>query len=182
MVYQAWKKRPTVAPRYLHRQSDKCKVKSVIASDVMNAVIHSLKLYIEDFELKVDNLPDVNENTLITQIEALQREQHKVKKKLSKIFDDYEDGVYTANEFVERKAKHNARLEAIEKQIEELENSIPEKENYEEKIMQFSDTLDALLDETLDADIKNEYLKQIIEKIEFSRENGEEFILDVFLK
>jgi hypothetical protein len=39
-----------------------------------------------------------------------------------------------------------------------------------------------MLDETLDAEIKNTYLKQIIDKIEFSRENNEEFILDVFLK
>ena len=45
-----------------------------------------------------------------------------------------------------------------------------------------SEALDALLDETLDAEVKNEYLKRIIYKIEFSRENDEEFILDVFLK
>ena len=102
--------------------------------------------------------------------------------KLSKAFDDYEDGVYTANEFVERKAKHNATIEALQKQMAELENSIPEKEEFEEKIMFLSDALDSLLDETLDAEIKNEYLKRIIDRIEFSRENNEEFILDVFLK
>ena len=64
----------------------------------------------------------------------------------------------------------------------ELESSIPEKEEYEEKIIMFSEALDNLLDETLDADVKNEYLKAIFEKIEFSRENGEEFILDFHLK
>lgn len=50
------------------------------------------------------------------------------------------------------------------------------------KIMALSDALDSLLDENIDADIQNEYLKQIIDKIEFSRENNKEFILDVFLK
>lgn len=182
MVHQAYKKKPTVAPRYLHRQSKKCTVKSVIASDVINAVIHSLKLYIEDFEAKVDNLPDVDENSIVAQMEALQRKANTTKKKLSKAFDDYEDGIYTANEFVERKAKHTAALEAIEKQMYELESSIPEKEEYEEKIIMFSEALDSLLDETLDAEIKNEYLKRIFDRIEFSRENNEEFILDVFLK
>jgi hypothetical protein len=48
--------------------------------------------------------------------------------------------------------------------------------------MYLSDALNSLLDETLDAEIKNNYLKQIIERIEFSRENSDEFILDVFLK
>ena len=182
MVHQLFKNKPTVAPRFLHRQSTKCKVKSVFASDVINAVAHSLKLYIEDFEMKIDNLPDVNENTILMQIEGLQKKMAQVKRKLAKAFDDYEDGIYSANEFVERKAKHNVTIEALQKQIFELENSIPEKEEFEEKIILLSNALDALLDEDLDAEVKNEYLKSIIDKIEFSRENNEEFILDVFLK
>lgn len=182
MVHQAYKNKPTVAPRYLHRQSTKCKVKSVFASDVINAVSHSLKLYIEEFEMKIDNLPDVNENTILEQMEALQRKANAVKKKLAKAFDDYEEGIYTANEFVERKAKHNATLETLQKQMTELEISIPEKEEYEEKILYLSDALNALLDDDLDAEVKNEYLKQIIDRIEFSRETDDEFILDVFLK
>ena len=182
MQYQPYKTKPTVAPRFLHRQSTKCKVKSVFASDVMNAVVHSLKLYIEDFEAKIDNMPDVDENTILAQMEGLQKKANQIKKKLSKAFDDYEDGIYSANEFVERKAKHNASLAALQKQMDELESSIPEKEEYEEKIMFLSDALDALLDDSLDAEIKNEYLKRIIDKIEFSRENDDEFILDVFLK
>jgi len=182
MQYQAYKHRPTTEPRFLHRQSKMCKVKSAVASDVMNAVVHSLKLYIEDFSMKVDNLPDVDENTIVAQIEGFQKKILQSKRKLAKIFDDYENEVYTANEFVERKAKHNADIESFEKQIIELENSIPEKEEYEDMIISISEALDHVLDPDLDADIKNEYLKRIIDRIEFSRENDEEFILDVFLK
>ena len=132
--------------------------------------------------MKVDNLPDVDENSVLDQIEALQKEQAKTKRKLAKAFDDYEEGIYTANEFVERKAKHNAKIEAIENQIRELEDAIPEKEEYAEIIIKLSDALEHLLDETLDAEVKNVYLKSIIDRIEFSRENNEEFILDVYLK
>ena len=96
MVHQAYKKKPTVAPRYLHRQSAKCKVKSAIASDVINAVAHALKLYIEEFQMNIDNLPDTNENAIVGQIEALQKELTKAQKKLSKAFDDYEEGIYTS--------------------------------------------------------------------------------------
>lgn len=181
MQYQPYKNKP-VLPRFCHRQSTVCKVKSAVADDVMKAVIHALKLYIEDFEFKVDNIPDADENTIQTQIDTLQRNMAQIKRKLAKAFDDYEDGVYTANEFVERKAKHNAAIESIQKQIAELENSIPEKEEYEELILMLSEALDSLLDEELDAEIKNEYLKRIIEKIEFSRENGEEFVLDIYLR
>ena len=182
MAYQPYKKKPNTEPRFLHKQSQLCKVKSVIASDVMNAIAHSLKLYIEDFECKVDNLPDVDENTIVGQLEVLQAELRKAEKKLARLFDAWEDEKISDNEFVQRKAVNTERIEAIKQQMDELEDSIPEKEEYQEKIMMLSDALDALLDENLDADIKNEYLKQIIDRIEFSRENNTEFIIDVFLK
>ena len=183
MTYQSYKRhKGKTAPRYLHQSSQMCKVKSVVAEDVMKALVHSLKLYIEDFEMKVDNLPDVDENSISAQLEALQKEKKRIEKVLSKIFDDYEAGIYTANEFVERKAKHNASIDTIKRQMIELENSIPEKEVYEELIVLLFEALDSLLDPELDADIKNEYLKRIIDRIEFSREDNESFILDVFLK
>lgn len=182
MHYQDYAHRPTTSPRFLHKQSQFCKVKSVIADDVLNALVHALRLYIEDFEAKVDNLPEVDETSIVEQLEALQREIRKSEKKLAKLFDAWEDEDISDNEFVQRKAVHNERIESIKKQIDDLEDSIPEKEEYQEKIMKLSDALDALLDKTLDADIKNAFLKQIVDRIDFSRENEDEFILDVFLK
>ena len=183
MQYQGYKHRKgMVAPRYMHKPSQICNVKSVVADDVMNAIIHALKLYIEDFEAKIDNLPDVDENTISGQLEALQAQLRKTEKKLAKLFDAWENDDISDNEFVQRKAVHNERIASIKKQMDELEDSIPEKEEYEELIMGLSDALDALNDKTLDADIKNEYLKNIIYTIEFSRENNDEFILDITLR
>lgn len=182
MIHQPYKNRPKVTPRFLHPSSMKCKVKSATAEDVMSAVVHALRLYIEDFETKVDNLPDVDENEIQAQIDALQKELTKTKKRLAKLFEAWEDETISNNEFVERKAVNNQKIESIEAQMRELENAIPEQEEYSEKVMMFSDALDALLDNEIDAEIKNEYLKQIIEKIEYSRENGAEFILEITLK
>lgn len=181
MIYNGYKKHNAQA-RILHRQSQLCKVKSALLSDVLNAFIYGLKQYIADFEVKVDNQPDVDENEIQGQIQALQKEQRKIEKVLDKMFDDYEAGVYTANEFVQRKAKHNSRIESIVAQIKELENTIPEKEEYQVMISNFYTALDLLADNEIDAKLKNEYLKTFIDKVEFSRENGEEFILDIHLK
>lgn len=182
MHYQGNNKRQGTAPRYCHPVGQLCKVKSVLASDVLNAVAHSLKMYIEDFELKIDGMPSVNEDAVAIQIDALKKEMRKIQRKLDKLFDDYEEEIYTANEFVERKAKHNERMEAIKEQIAALEETVPEKEEYEEKVLRLTDALEALEDDTLEAEIKNRYLKEIVDKIEFSRENNDEFILDVYLK
>ena len=182
MHYQGYPSKPTTSPRFLHAAVQLCKVKSALADDVLKAVAHSLRMYIEDFELKINGMPSVNENTVAIQVEALKKEMKKIQRILDKLFDDYENEIYTANEFVERKAKHNERIASIKEQIATLEETIPEKEEYQDKILKLSDALEALEDESLDADIKNKYLKEIVDKIEFSRENGTEFILDVYLK
>ncbi len=182
MHYQGMKHRPGTAPRFCHPSGQLCKVKSAIEEDVIKAVARSLEMYIDDFELRLEGMPSVNENAVSLQIEVLQKELRKVKRKLDKVFDDYEDEVYTANEFVERKAIHNERIAAIQQQIAALENTIPEKEDFEDKVVRLTEALAALEDQTLDAEIKNAYLKDIVERIEFSRENNEEFILDVYIK
>ena len=182
MQLQLYKNKPNVAPRFHHRQSQVCKVKSVLVSDLMNALVHSLKLYIEDFEVRLDNLPDVDENSIMTQMDIIREQIRKSEKKLSKLFDAWENDDITDNEFVQRKAVHNDRIERLKKQMDDMEDSIPEREQYEERIQRLSDALDAITDEDLDADAKNQFLKEIIENIEFSRENNEEFIIDVFLR
>lgn len=183
MHYQANKHRPTTAPRFCHPSVQLCKVKSANADDVLNAVAHSLRLYIEDFELKIDGMPAVNEDAVALQIESLNKELRKTKRILEKLHEDYEAGdIYTPNEFVERKAKHNERIASIQEQIAALEDTIPEKEEYEDKILKLTDALEALEDPDLEAEDKNRFLKEIVDRIEFSRENGEEFILDVYLK
>ena len=181
MTYNGFKK-TNAKPRVLHRPSKLCKVKSAMLSDVINAFIYGLKQYLADFEVKINNQPDVDENEIQGQIQALEKEKKKIEKILDKIFGDYESGIYTANEFVQRKAKHNNRIEQIEKQIKELEKTIPEKEEYQEKISSLYEALDLLADPDVGAKDKNEYLKTFIDRVEFSRENNDEFILDIQLK
>ena len=182
MVYCGYTHLKNVAPRVNHRPSQNCKVKSATLTDIMNAFVHGLKLSLEDFQIKIDNASIVDENDIQKQISSLEKEKKKIERLLAKIFDDYENEIYTANEFVQRKAKHNARLEIIEKEIAELETTIPERTEYEEKIMSLYEALDLLKDNSIDAGVKNEYLKSFIDKVEYSRDNNEEFILDIYFK
>lgn len=179
--YQEYKNRPT-APRFTHKSSKVCKVKSVVADDVMQALVHGLKMQIEEFEMKIDNISNVDENSIKEQIETISSEIRKTERKLSKLFDAWENESISNNEFIERKQVNNDRIETLKKQLHDLEKTIPETEEFEEKIVKLSDALEALLNPKLDADIKNAYLKEIIDRIEFSRENNDEFILDIFLR
>lgn len=180
ITYQPYGK--TRVDRYIHKPNTYgCKVKSAIAKDVIAAVTHGLKMYIEDFEMKVDKTPDVDENSIELQIELMRKELRKIEKKKAKLFDSWENEDITNNEFVERKAIHNQRIEILEKQIMELEYAIPEKEEYQDILLKLSDAFIAIRDEELNIEDKNHYLKKIIKRIEFSRENDDEFILDIDL-
>lgn len=182
MVYCGYGKMENVMPRINHRPSQYCKVKSATLDDIMNAFAYGLKLSLDDFQMKVDNAGLSDESEILSQIEALEKEKKKIEKILVKIFDNYEADLYTANEFVQRKSKHNARLESIEREIAELETAIPQKTEYEEKIVSLHKALEMLKDDSLDAGTKNEFLKTFIEKVEFSRESNGEFILDINFK
>lgn len=170
------------SPRFMHVQSYLCTAQAVTVADVMDAVVECLRRYIANFELKIDNNPCGEEKTLQNELDALEKELIKTKRKLRKLFDAWENSVITDSEFAERKALNNERIQSLKKQIGDIEDSALKKEDYQEIVISLRDALAALLDDTVDADIKNEYLKSIIDRIEYSRENREEFILDVYLK
>ena len=184
LAYQAYQsdRKENYRPRYTHRQSQLCSVKSIIADDVINAVVRGLKDYIADFELKIDNLPAVDENSVKGQIELLQTEMRKTERKLAKLFDAWENEDISNNEFVERKAVNNKKIASIKAQIAELEDTIPAQEEFVEIVERLHTALDALTDPDIDADIKNEFIKAIIERIDFSRDTGDTFNLDIYLK
>lgn len=168
--------------RYTHKANTAgCTVKSALWTDVLAAVEHALKMYIEDFEVKIENSSDTDEKEIANKIASLRKEMDKINKRKTNLIEMREDGEITHNEFIERKAVHDQRLEILQDQIDELEYTIPEKEEYEEKLLLVSDAFIALSDDELDAETKNRFLKKIVKSIEFSRENDEEFILDIDL-
>jgi hypothetical protein len=181
MVYYAHRKTPGQKERFHHGRSVMCKVKSVFFSDVIDAFAHGLRMYLDNFQMELESSPDIDEADIQKQIQALQAEKRKVEKILDRVFDEYEAENYTPNEFVKRKAKHNARIEAITKEIEELESVIPQKMEYEEKIIYLHEAIEMLKNDEIPAGVKNTYLKQFVQRIEFSRESDEEFTLDIYL-
>ena len=168
--------------RYTHTaNTEGCKVKSAIYDDVIAAVEYALRKYIEDFELKIEETSTVDERAIAKQIDNLRKELAKIKRRKTSLIEMREDRSITHNEFIERKAVHDQRLEVLEEQIYELEHTIPEREEFEDRLLKVSDALIAMTDDELDAETKNMFLKKIVRQIDFSRENGDEFILDIDL-
>lgn len=188
LVYQGYSTRPNMSPRYVHVHSVFCKMKSSSAKEVIDAVIIGLKAHIEDFELKMTNEFEIeNKKKQDDVIEFIEKELIKLKKSRTKLFDYLEDGIYTKEEFVERKGILTVKIEELEKQLEAEKLKVGEEVNYEEKIVTLKQIIESLKDDSIGAKYKNDFLKEVIDHIDyecedFGRGRGGQIYLDIFLK
>ena len=174
--------------RLKHPNSSLCKKKSLPLQDVMDAIVEALTATIADFEMKMeaDNNQDERARHQI-QLDAMEAELAKLERKRKQLFQDYEDEVYTRDEFIERKQHYNQAIEEIKKQIQEAQNAFPEPVNYSEQITNLHAMIDCIKDPDITAKKKNDFLKQFIDRItydavDYGRSKGGKVILEVFLK
>jgi len=176
--------------RLQHKRSFVCNKKSLPAYQVLDSFVEALKEIIADFEIKMES---GNDNTELIRhqdiISDLEKELASQEKRKQRLFDSWEadDGTYTKEEFIERKQKYTATIEAIKSKIQEMKKAVPVPVNYAEQIVTLHQMIDCLNDTNLDAQAKNDFLKQYIDRIDydvidFGQAKGGQAVLDVYLK
>ena len=188
MCYQAYATKPTAIPRFIHPETNTHRVKSAQAPVVMSLLCQTLKAYIEDFEFKVTNAGrDEEIKKHAEEVARLEAALDKAKTRRRRLFDDYDDGVYTLEEFKERKAVWAERIENMTDELEDLLKHKPLEVDYHEKSIKFTKALEAVQDPDTPAKTKNELLKDIIERIDYTcedlgRNKGGKVTLDLTLR
>lgn len=188
--YQTFNSTRNAKPRYSHDSVIKCKKKSLYAETVLKAVIEGLKLIIEDFEIRMTNDHSVREAQMhASLIEGMEKELTKQEAKKRRLFDSYEsdDGMYTREEFIERKQMYTASIEKLKEQIKEMKVNAPLPIDYTEKIATLHSLIDMMKDDDVSGKAKNDLLKTVIEKIEYDvidygRNKGGKAVLTIHLK
>ena len=174
--------------RLKHPNSTVCKKKSLPLQDVLDALVDALNATIADFEMKMeqnDNAAEVAKYQ--AQLDAMEAELAKMERKRTKLFLDYQDQIYTRDEFIEWKQHYNQEIEKIKKQIQEAQEAFPEPVDYAEQIVNLHAMIECIKDQDLSAKAKNDFLKQFIDRITYDaidhgRSKGGKVILEVFLK
>lgn len=186
--YQGYTTLPNTTPRYAHPESLHCKKKSLPMYQVIETVVETLKRDIADCELKMqsDSNKAVREHHL-QRIAAVEAELAKQEKRRDGLFDKYDAGDYTRDEFIERKQKYIRVIEELKQQLADLKASTPEFVDYSERITTLYSLIDCIKDPTIDGKAKNDYLKQYIERIDYDVEDygdqrGGKALLDIILK
>lgn len=175
MQYQRYLNRPNVNKKYIHAAGYSCKVKSINYTDFIDIIVSELNSKISDFTIKLDNYNLDTKKAEYEQIKkSLDDNLSKEKKKLNRLFDDFEEQeneeLYTKEEFKERKIIISTKIKNLKSEIENL--VIPSSAEYETKVHRFSELLETIKDDATPVIHKNMLIKGIIKRIEYAYNNG----------
>lgn len=162
------------APRLLCDGQTHCKTGSCLYSEMEERVISILTDCIKDFEIRLKN--DEGDSAklharLIKNLEAKQKElDEKELAQWEAQADPDPAKRMPTHIFQQLNEKLLKEKEEVRQALCKAYESMPEPVNYEEKITQFSEALNALKDPTIAAAKKNRLLKACIERIEYHRD------------
>lgn len=173
MVLQTYKNEKN-APRFICPEQARCKTGSCVFDVFLDKVRQVLEQCIEDFEVRIKNDEGDSLKLHANLIKNLEKRMKDLQaKELSQweAQSDPDPSKRMPHEiFQQLNAKLLAEKEEVQQALCKACESMPEPIDYEERIVRFTDALNALKDPHVDADKKNALLKTCIERIEYHRE------------
>lgn len=157
-------------PRFECTNMKYCKCGSVTYADLMERLIDALERCIEDFTVELNNTDNDELKRHQNVISMLERRLQELELKEVKQWELFSEGKMPETIFNNLNEKLLKEKEEVNEALCNAVNTTHEPTDYKNKIMKFSDALDALQDPNVSATIKNKYLKEIIEKMTFNRE------------
>ena len=159
---------------------------------VESKLLSALSALLEDYKLKVlyndnsdiENLLLINENSIQNNTIQL----NKLKNQLNSTYDLLEQGIYTKTIFKERSELLKQQIEETSALIKKLENEkkdILSRRNHKEVFVPKIENVIESYYKTNDIKLKNDLLKSILEKVEYTKINPsskDDFKLKLFLK
>lgn len=148
-----------------------CKSGSVPFDEAIDYIRKTIKDCIADFKLMIKNDQD---DSIKLHKDLVVELKNKLKELEEKEVDQWEAQYDRKNPmpphiFEKLNKKLLKEKEEVKKALEKAEDSIPQEIDYRDRIVKFTDALKKLDDPKVDAKTKNQYLKDIIDRIDFDR-------------
>lgn len=151
-----------------------CKSGSVVYEEIMTRVCGTIREAIENFEIRVVNNQDDSAKLHKSLIESLERKLAKLKEQelLQWKAQTDPDPAKRMPAEIFKVLNENLRQEKIdlEEALSEAYEAMPEPIDYREKIVKFTEVLEAVENPDVSVEHKNRYLKDIIERIDYRRD------------
>ena len=181
-------------PRLVCSKQQSCKTPSIRLPLVIDTVVDELKNYIADFEIKLE-ADETSDHIQEKQLEIVQKNLDDLEVQQERLFQFLENGTYDEVTFTKRNKNLAVKREELRAEYNTILHSIPKKIDYHESIVRIHGAIGLLRDENVPVKAKNDYLSDLIERIEYStdeplkrgggahfRDNTPDFTLDIFLR
>lgn len=160
-------------PKLVCNNQFHCKSGSANFYEIYKDVCSALKDCIDDFEVRINNEQD---DSIKLHVDLVKRLEKKLKELEEKELAQWEaqydpdpDKRLPQSIFKKLNEKLLKEKEEIQKALCKAKESVPKQIDYREEKLKFTDALAALEDPSISPKTKNQYLKNIIERIEYER-------------
>lgn len=178
--------------------NSKCDNVSSKISLVEKKILEGLEIWLKEYEAEINNMQfKKTENNIIdikqVSIKKIISDLDKCKEKMNRIYDFFENGVYSLDVFTERKNKILSEEIDLKNKYDELKKELDEfekKQKAKKNLIPQTKNVLKNYDECTDIKMKNDLLKSVIEKVEYLKTekcykksvNAENFELLIFPK
>lgn len=142
-------------------------------------IIHALEEWLNDYKLKWNNSTlnknDESEAALALQIKNIEKQKAELQKQLTNACEFLEKGVYTPDLFKTRSDAINAELNSLNIEADKLNKLLKNIDQRKIEAKTIIPKIEKLIDVYFslpDAATKNKMLKEVIERVEYTREKG----------
>lgn len=160
-------------PKLVCNNQVHCKSGSVLFDEVFDEVCKIIKDCIKDFELRIENKQDDSiklHKDLLTRLESKMKELEKKEiEQWDAQYDPDESKRLPPHVFKVLNEKVLKEKDEVTKALAKAKDSMPKIVDYNEELLKFKDALLALKNPKVPAKVKNQYLKGIIDRIEYER-------------
>ena len=181
-------------PKLVCNNQFRCKTGSVIFEEVYTDVCNAIRECIREFEIRIKDNKDDSFKLHRDLVKRLEKKLEELEKKeveqWEAQYDPDESKRLPPHIFKVLNEKVLKEKDEVNKALCKAKDSIPVPVDYRDELKKFTDALNKLEDPNVDAKIKNQFLKNIIDKIEYERgetiritkENAKEYGIDVITK
>lgn len=160
-------------PKLVCNNQVHCKTGSVDYNEVLDYMCTVLRDCIEDFKVRIENDQDDSLKLHKDLIERLTKQlkdaEQKEQDQWEAQYDPDPNKRLPQHIFEKLNKKVLAEKEEINKALDKAKGSAPKHIDYKDELIKTTEALKALEDADLDAKITNQYLKSIIDRIEYDR-------------
>lgn len=160
-------------PKLVCNNQFRCKTGSAIFQEVFDDVRTAIKDCIKDFEVRIKEDKDDSFKLHRDLVKRLEKKMDELEKKeieqWEAQYDPDESKRLPPHIFQKLNEKVLREKAEVSKALDKAKDSVPNPIDYKDELLKFTDALEALENPEVPAKVKNQYLKSIIDKIEYER-------------